>query len=226
MKEPEGLLKKFAEIYNDSQIIAHVNNKSLRAKLERLRAEMGVDFYNIDREPENFEKFASKYMLDSKPIKLHDKDGTVRTLSFSMAEVNTGLMLGYDQESEEYKGYNTFKSIVDKMMNSDRLNEEELSHVNTHYRGRVDQKPTNTGKWILISSFYFGTSGVIYRAIYDFVIQLSMGRIQVKRCNAPLPYKPGECKRLFLPYRPDQRFCSTACRMRTYRKGKKLAVVE
>ena len=201
MKEPEGILKIFADLYNDQQLIGHVSNKSLRAKLERLRAEMGVDFYNIDRKPENFEKFASKYIpADKTPITLHNKDGTVHSLGYSMAETLAGLMLGYDQESEEYKGFNTFKSIVDKVLNGTQLKEKELSHVNTYYRGWVSQKQTNTGKWVLSSSFYFGAFGVIYRALYDFVIQVSAGRIQVKRCNAPLPNKAGECKQLFLPY--------------------------
>lgn len=231
MKESEGLLKKFNEIYNDKEIIAHVKNKSLRTKLEKLRAEMGVDFYNIDRKPENFEKFASKYipdqtikyMPDQNMSALPNKDGTVHNaqIETSMAKVYTELMLEYDQESEEWKGYNTFKNIVDKVLIGTQLDEEELNHVDTHYRGWVSQKQNKDGKWRLSSSFYWGSFGIRYRALYDFVIQVSAGRIQIKRCNAPLPYTSRECRKLFLPYPggKEQRFCSNACKMRAYRKN-------
>ena len=216
-REPEGIMKKFADIYNDGQIIEHITNKSLRAKLVRLRNQMGVDFYNIDRESENFKNFASKYMLNNQLITLVDEDGTERTLTWSMGEIHAGVMLGYDQETEEDKGLIIFKSIVDKILNGTQLTKEEMNHVNTRYCGWVSQKQQENGKWILRRSFYFGPYGIIYRGIYDFVIQVSTGRINIARCEAQ------GCKRIFLPRSGGhtQRFCRNACKMRAYRRRQK-----
>ena len=221
-REPEGIMKEFADIYNDGQIIEHIPRKTLRAKLVRLRNQMGVDFYNIDREPENFKNFAGKYMLNNQPITLVDNDGTERTLPWSMGEIDAGLMLGYEQRTEKNEGLIIFKSIVDKILDGEKLTEKEVSHVNTRYCGKVSQRRQKNGKWILSRSFYFGPHGIIYRGIYDFVIQVSNGSIQVKKCRAPLPYKSSECGRLFLPYPGgyEQQFCSKACRMRVYRRKK------
>lgn len=217
--EPEGVMKVFQDIYNDKELISHVRNKSLRTKLERLRAEMGVDFYNIDQENfEKFEEFAGKYIPQRAQLGL-----SLSGISIQLEHSYVGLMLGYDHETNEYKGLNTYKTIVDKVMDGTKLTDDEVRYIQDQYFGQILQKKKQDGAWTLKRTFYFASFGVMYRTIYDFVIQVSAGRIDVRRCEAPLAYSSRKCGKLFLPYPGghEQRFCSKACKMRSYRKAQR-----
>ena len=48
--------------------------------------------------------------------------------------------------------------------------------------------------------------------LYDWLNRVYAGEIKIRVCEAEF------CNRLFIPSRPEQRFCSESCREKTYRK--------
>jgi len=81
MKEPVGILKDFSDIYNDGLRIERITNKSRRSKLERLRRDLGVDFYNLQNDMESITEFANKYMAyNTRMTAVLSQDGRITPL--------------------------------------------------------------------------------------------------------------------------------------------------
>jgi hypothetical protein len=246
MNKQDDIRKKFYELYNDIDRTAGLS-KAKRKRLEDFRNQMSVDYYNLKADFNfNDETTFWKILHDDQINAFKDKyilyKGRKQKIVFSHlspeseTEIEDSSFFMY----ELIKEHKNYKKIVDKIINGKSISEEEKTHIEKKFYGKLylfESQPRFEGEqgvqvYVSQSKSYTGQSRIlnvptqgndgIYRALYEFIIILSRKLINVKQCKEPT------CKNLYIPTARghDQKYCSNVCKMRSYRRHNKKPLLD
>ncbi len=207
----------------------HTTNKSLQRKLETLRNNMAVDFYNLKYDKKAISEFANKYAIDNQRLKTDHSDCGIGE-SFITGFIDTGgdrLIMDAFTGKSNHDEQKTFRRIVDKIMSNEKLTQSELDHISMQYLGKVEQyqigNSTEAHHWQLgVDSQLISLKNYcIIKAIYEWVILLTRGFVKINRCEEQT------CKKLYIPTAKgrEQKYCSNACKMKSFRRQNKKSLL-
>lgn len=206
MSKPKKDIKEiFHELYSYKQFGKHTTNKSLQKKIEKFRNQMAVDFYNLDRKNDDqIEKFSDKYVYKS-PTATERIGPPEDPKAKTWAEITTRDLLKHEQHKFKIT---TNKAITGRI---EDITESELERIN-YYIFHTFKLVERIDHYKIQQSYF--TSCEIYKGLYEWVILVSQGRVDVGRCEAE------DCEKIFVKNNPgsEQLYCSKACKMREYRR--------
>ena len=208
---PEGIKKEVYELYRDTTLSEKIPSKAKRRRLKQFVSHMAVDFYNLECTEEQIRAYASEYMLwdmNLSPEPMPD---------LTLAELNTLMLFQLEENGRNINEHEIFCSIVDRLLAGQKLTEEQFEHAKRRYHGKMWQAENQqTGTWRIHHEHYLWKfmNYPIYRVLYEWLIELSRGKVEVGRCAAE------DCKNIFVPYKSGkgQRFCSGRCRSRMHKR--------
>ena len=232
---------EFYEIYSDIDRTAGLP-KAKKQRLERLRNQMAVDFYNLKEDDDNdISEFAEKYTYRN--YQMPNDKGTLgeQWVRLMIGELKNRLYnkdKGYKlKEHEELlddfkedqlirtvlKHHEMFKTIVDNIIDVKKIPPTQIAYIKNKYYGQITQD-FHEGRYRLHQTAVFplASSWVLERALYEWVMLLSRGMINVNRCEE------NTCQKLYIPTAKgrEQKYCSNACKMRSYRRQSKKVLLD
>lgn len=202
----------FYDLYNENIVFGqHTTNQSLQKKLDRFRDNMAVDFYNLVMESENNEQqifeFMYKYLLSDKfgqTIEVFGKQTNRMVFDWKTLFLNGNLEM--------------FNTITDKVIAKEELTQEELQVINNWLCGYISQNKKDSGGFILLKQYVVVWHFGMIKALYEWIVLVSQGQVDVSRCEAP------GCNKLFIPDKRGikQIYCGATCKKRAFRHRKQL----
>ena len=132
----------------------------------------------------------------------------------------------YDVDGEDYTdkiqqlkdSQKIFREMLDRVLAGDILDEKQIKYIGYILTPLIQYVSSSDG--LILQELPFDTQNYV-ATLYKFVIQVAnKNTILPKRCEVP------GCNKLFIPTPRgrDQRYCGDACRMRDYRRRKKIEI--
>jgi len=186
--------KAFYRLYSNPVLCDNDILKPMQKKIAKFRNEMAIDFYNLTKK--DVPEFAKKYLPD-------------------------GAELFLDIPIDDYLinrlGQSGFKRILDKILSGESVG-EWLGSLTKNLLGFIQEDWDQEKQRYHLVVVRPENISQILRATCEFLYLLSNDEVEVGRCGAE------GCNRLFIPAvrGKAQLFCNNACRVREYRRKKKL----
>lgn len=223
------LIEEFYKLYSDIDRTAGLT-QAKKKRLERFRNEMAVDFYNIS-DDNDVSEFSKKYQYSNIPMpNMKVTFGECQTLGMieelkiiteEKYEIGEHEILLNRIDQDNYyeillKNQEIFITIVDKVIEGQKLSKDELAYIQEKFFGLIIQSRLDSGCYQLNHTTFFPLASfwVLNRALYEWVLLLSRGLVSINRCKEPT------CKRLYIPTARghDQKYCKNSCKMKSFRK--------
>lgn len=203
-----------------------IGNKIDRSKVEAFRNSLAIDFYNL--RANKIKEFSKKYYFDIVlPQDIFERiQGGSDVFAGNFVDIgNKGISLF--NEGVKLKNVNSigelltlnllneqgiYRGIVDRIMRNESLSETEKRYIGSLLFGEIDE--IKEGDKLILGIVH---NDINKRMLYEFIISLSRGEIDVGICEAP------NCCNMFTTGGPgsEQKYCSRACQVRAYRHRKK-----